>query len=223
MKMTGHMMYGTYDFDQKQKKHPWIPIHPESLKDPFNRHIHFVLTLSDKKRVALSDARKFAKVTLIDTAYHHSSEHLRDIGPEPLEKSFDLKKFRDRIELRSHRPIKEILLDQTIIAGIGNIYADESLWRAGIHPGKRMQDIPPAKTSLLFKAIKQTLARGIDLGGDSMSDYRNIHGERGKFQEHHRAYRKTGEKCSKKGCKGIIVRTVVAGRGTHFCNVHQKQ
>ncbi len=172
--------------------------------------------------MALCDSRKFAKVTLLDSVKLYTSTHLSDIGPEPLEKAFTLKVFVGRIHLRSNWKIKQALLDQSVVAGIGNIYADESLWRAGIHPAELVKNVPAPKIQQLFKAIKQTLSRGIDFGGDSMSDYRNIHGERGKFQEQHNAYRKTGQKCNKKGCGGTIVRIVIGTRGTHFCDTHQK-
>jgi formamidopyrimidine-DNA glycosylase len=105
---------------------------------------------------------------------------------------------------------------------VGNIYADESLWRAGINPASVVSKIPNKELKKLYVAIITTLSSGIDFGGDSMSDYRNIHGERGKLQEQHRAYRKTGTKCSKKGCEGKIIRTVLGGRSTHLCDVHQK-
>ena len=247
MKMTGHLLYGKYHFNTVQKaasgqeksvvankKESWTPIEPESLKDPFNRHIHFVLTFSNGKHLALSDMRKFAKVTMIETGkldvvdsnkksgHYSRSEHLKNIGPEPLEKSFTLKRFTERLNLREHGKIKQVLMDQSIIAGIGNIYADESLWRAGIHPLERVENIPLTKMKLLFTAIKKTLARGIDLGGDSMSDYRNIRGERGRFQEHHRAYRKTGERCERRGCGGTIQRVMIGARSAHFCGKHQK-
>lgn len=236
MKMTGHLLYGEYHFSQlkRQKNSVWIPISPQSLKDPFNRHIHFVITFNNGKRLALCDSRKFAKVTLIENdqnshdlknnshSHHLLSHHLKNIGPEPLEKSFTFEKFLARLKLKPTGKIKLVLLDQTIIAGIGNIYADESLWRAGIHPMEQVKDIPNRKLCELFKAIKQTLSKGIDFGGDSMSDYRNVHGEKGKFQENHRAYQKTGERCSKSSCKGTIRRIVVGGRGTHFCDMHQK-
>ncbi len=243
MKMTGHLMYGQYKFVGKK----WIPVSPESLKDPFNRYIHFVLTLqkggarkNDKNisYLALCDSRKFAKVTLIEPKigekigsqqnHHLTSSHLIDIGPEPLEKSFTFNKFVARLDLKPHWKIKQALMDQTVIAGIGNIYADESLWRAEIHPAEKVSHIKPVKIRALFDAIKQTLSRGIDFGGDSMSDYRNIHGERGKFQEQHHAYQKTGKKCDRRGingknnCTGTIVRIVVGTRGTHYCNKHQK-
>ncbi len=205
MKMTGHVLYGDYD-----------------REDPFNRHIRFIMKLSNGKTVELCDMRKFAKVTLLDTATMEETEHLRGIGPEPLEKNFTFKIFKERIFKKPQGKIKPVLLDQTIIAGIGNIYSDESLWRAGTHPEQPVKTIPEKKLKELYSAIRTTLAKGIDFGGDSMSDYRNIDGKPGKFQEQHRAYRKTGTACSKKGCKGKIMRIVVAGRGTHFCNMHQK-
>ena len=228
MKMTGHLLFGEFKFDPitlrkntvKNPK-PWIPILPESLKDPFNRHIHFVLTFSNGKRLALSDSRKFAKVTLIDAKTMHESKHLKDIGPEPLLKDFTLQKFKTRLFLRPKGKIKQVITDQKIVAGIGNIYADESLWRAGIHPLEQVHNITSVKLKGLFKAIKQTLSKGIDLGGDSMSDYRNIHGEKGQFQEQHHAYQKTGTKCAKRDCNGTITRIVISARSAHFCDKHQ--
>lgn len=219
LKMTGHLLYGKYIFHKKTSH--WNPIEPESLKDPFNKHIRFVLTLDKGKHLALCDTRRFAKVTLIDTDNIHSSIHLKKIGPEPLDNIFTFDSFMTRIGLRPNTKIKQVLLDQTIIAGIGNIYADESLWRAGIHPASIVKNIPESKTKLLFHAIRKTLKSGIDFGGDSMSDYRNILGEKGRFQEKHKVYRRKGNKCEKRGCKGIIKRLVIAGRGTHLCTEHQ--
>jgi formamidopyrimidine-DNA glycosylase len=158
---------------------------------------------------------------MIDTKSLHESNHLNDIGPEPLDQSFTFEKFASRLSLKAGGKIKQVLMDQSIIAGIGNIYADESLWCAGIHPATRVTQVYPAQMRSLFKAIKHTLSTGIDFGGDSMSDYRNIHGEKGEFQESHHAYKRRGSKCDKKGCGGTIVRIVLGGRGTHFCNKHQ--
>ncbi len=221
MKMTGHLLYGRYVFDSQATKDPWIPLEPDSLKDPYNRHVHFLISFSNKKHLALSDVRKFAKVTLINAASLHHSDHLKHIGPEPLEQSFTFNEFKKRVGLRPRGKIKQILMDQSIIAGIGNIYADESLWHAGIHPLQRVATIGTTKLMILFTAIKTTLARGIDFGGDSTSDYRNVDGNKGEFHEKHRAYQHTGEKCSKKECSGTIRRIMVGGRGTHYCDKHQ--
>jgi formamidopyrimidine-DNA glycosylase len=147
---------------------------------------------------------------------------LKDLGPEPLDKAFDFKIFESQINIRPYWKIKQALIDQSLIAGIGNIYADESLWRSGIHPAQKVNEISTLKLRQLFKAIKLTLSRGIDLGGDSMSDYRNIHGKRGKFQEQHTVYKRKGKNCLIDKCKGSIERIVIGGRSTHFCNTHQK-
>ena len=222
MKMTGHLLFGLYHFNNKNKSDPWEPIEPEDLKDPFNRRVRMVITFNNKKHLTLSDTRKFAKVTLLGEQGLNDSIHLKDLGPEPLEETFTFPHFVSNINKRPNTKIKQVLMDQTLIAGIGNIYADESLWRANIHPETRVSKIKEKTLRELFKAIKLTLSKGINLGGDSMSDYRNVQGKKGNFQEEHRAYQRTGEKCSKKGCKGKICRIVVAGRATHFCNVHQK-
>jgi formamidopyrimidine-DNA glycosylase len=222
MKMTGHLLYGVYSFDNKALRDPWVPVRPEMLKDPFNRRVHFLISFDNDHHLALSDMRKFAKVTLVDSQKLEASLHLGGIGPEPLEKDFTYDRFVSRINIRPQGKIKQVLMDQKILAGIGNIYADESLWRAGINPLERVTTISGRKLKELFEAIQQTLARGIDFGGDSTSDYRNVYGEKGKFHESHRAYRRTGAPCEKKGCKGKIVRIVLGGRGTHFCDTHQK-
>jgi formamidopyrimidine-DNA glycosylase len=238
MKMTGHMMLGQYEFNSKgHGKHgdKWIPHAnaPQALHDPFNRFIRLVFTLSKRKHLVLSDMRKFAKVTLIETksvrVSAEQSEHLTGLGPEPLEPTFTFDTFVEQLQLKTNGKIKPTLMDQTIIAGIGNIYADESLWRAGIHPEERVKNLlgktagkNTTKLKSLYKSIRATLLRGIDFGGDSMSDYRDIYGERGKFQEQHGAYQKTGTRCTRPGCTGTILRKVIDGRSSHFCSLHQK-
>jgi len=221
MKMTGHVMYGNYVFDPKLKRDPWSAKEEGPLSDSFNKFIHLVFTLSSKKQLVLSDMRKFAKVTLIETKNLDSSPHLKEIGPEPLTKEFTYAVFKNQILKRPTGRIKTVLMDQSLIAGIGNIYSDEALWLTALHPEERVKNIPEEKLKLLFKSAKAVLLKGIDFGGDSTSDYRNIHGERGKFQGKHNAYRLTGKPCKKKD-GGTIVRKVVGGRSAHFCNVHQK-
>lgn len=221
MKMTGHLLYGEYE--KKSKKEEWEPKDKNSaLYDPFNQHIRLVFSLSNGKHLVLSDMRRFAKVTLIATKKLSLSPHLSHLGQEPLHKDFGAKDFKSKILKRPNAKIKQVLLDQTLVVGIGNIYSDEALWRANIHPERKVKDITNKEWVRLFEATKKVLKSGIDFGGDSMSDYRNILGERGKFQEKHNAYRRTGKPCSKKGCGGTIVRKIVGGRSSHFCNTHQK-
>jgi formamidopyrimidine-DNA glycosylase len=113
-------------------------------------------------------------------------------------------------------------MDQSLIAGIGNIYSDEMLWAASIHPLSKPAKVPEKSLKKLYEEMKKVLEKGIDFGGDSMSDYRNIHGVRGKFQNEHNVYQLKGEKCRKIGCGGTIERIKVGGRSGHFCPKHQK-
>jgi formamidopyrimidine-DNA glycosylase len=144
-----------------------------------------------------------------------------ELGPEPLESDFTFQKFQSQILKKPNGKIKMILMDQKIIAGIGNIYSDEMLWLSYIHPESQPKNIPNKNLKNLYLAMKKVLSKGIKFGGDSMSDYRNIDGERGSFQHHQNVYQKKNEKCGKKNCQGVIERKIVGARSTHFCNKHQ--
>lgn len=201
MKMTGYYFYNP----------------PEDAK-----HIRLTFSFADGTKLSLSDLRRFAKVTVIKTEQLHDSLHLKDLGPEPLESSFDYPAFKARLLTRPKGKIKQVLMDPQVVAGIGNIYSDEILWRASVHPLSIVAKIPEANLKLAFKAAKETLAKGIRFGGDSTSDYLNIEGKPGRFQAHHRAYQMHKKKCLKKGCPGTLERLAVGGRSAHFCPVHQK-
>lgn len=200
MKMTGHFVYDR----------------------PATRFVRLDFKLDNGKHLALSDMRKFAKVTLVKTSELEKSLHLKHLGPEPLEKVFKFEVFKSQVLKRPKGKIKQVLMDQSLIAGVGNIYSDEILWRSGVHPLSHPGRIPEQNLRAMFKAIKETLRKGIDFGGDSMSDYRNIKGEKGSFQNHHHAYQKHKSKCEKKGCSGVLEKIRIGGRSAHFCSVHQK-
>lgn len=230
MKMTGHLLYGKYinpslrpPLTKGRVGVGWIPQDIKSpLGDPFNRFVHIIFNFTNGKSLAFSDARKFGKMTLVDTYKIHESKHLNNIGPEPLEKQFTIENFKSKIIKKSKGKIKTVLMDQSIIAGIGNIYSDEILWKAGVHPEKRVLKIKETEIKKIFKAMKEILKKGIYFGGDSMSDYRNIDGLPGQFQLKHKAYKRNGKRCEKKGCFGIIEKKKINGRSAHFCPVHQK-
>jgi len=218
MKMTGHLLYGKF----KLKKGRWAPDEEGPLNDPYNRFIHFVFSLSNGKHLAFSDVRKFGKIALLDTALLDTSPHLALLGPEPLQRNFTLAKFKERLRARPSGRIKQVLMDQTVIAGIGNIYSDEMLFLASIHPEERVSILRDSDFKTLYNAMRRVLLNGIDFGGDSTSDYRNIYGESGAFHERHRAYRRTGKPCVIRACKGTILRKKVGGRSAHYCGIHQK-
>lgn len=220
MKMTGHLLYGTYTFDTKTNT--WIP-HPseknEALRDPFNRFLHTVFILKNGKHLALSDVRKFAKVSLLTKQELEKVKN--EFGPEPLEKGFTFTVFTERLLKKPTKKIKTALLDQSLIAGIGNIYSDEALWLSAIHPTRLVSSLTEKERKKLFDAIQIVLTKGIDFGGDSTSDYRDISGKPGKFQKAHEVYRQAGTTCSRKKCTGIIERTTIENRGCYLCPIHQ--
>ena len=218
MKMTGHLMVGRWKLEGRS----WKPKNKTGpLHDPYNRFIHVVFTLSNGKQLVFCDSRKFGTIAVQKSSTLHT-ERLAHIGPEPLEKTFTENNFKERILISKTRAIKTVLMDQSIIAGIGNIYSDEMLHLSHIKPTRTSKSLKKNEIPLLFKSMKKVLSSGIDFGGDSMSDYRNIDGARGKFQEKHLVYLRNGEKCKAKGCRGIIKKQKVGGRSAHFCPVCQK-
>lgn len=216
MKMTGHLLYGKYFW----QKGSWKSDN-KLLSDPFNRFIHLLFTLSNGKHLAFSDMRKFAKVTLFESHKKDEIVDLNTLGPEPIP-NLSLILFKKQIFKKPTGKIKMVLMDQSILVGVGNIYSDEILWSAGIHPERKIKSLKDDEIKNIWRATTKILKDSIKMGGDSMSDYRNIYGEKGKFQEFHRAYKRTKERCVKKNCKGIILRKIIGGRSSHFCGIHQK-
>ena len=212
MKMTGHILYGAYMHDTQTNTWSVSPQEKNSaLRDPHNRFVHFVFILNNQKQLVFCDSRKFGKITIIKTTELATSKHTRNLGPEILEKNFDVKKFTMQLIKKRNGKIKTILMDQTLLSGIGNIYPDSTVSK-----------LPQKDLKNLFVAIKEVLTKGIDFGGDSMSDYRRIDGTRGEFQNNHNAYRLIHQTCKKPRCFGVIIKKVIGGRSAHFCNKHQK-
>jgi len=209
-KMTGHLLVGNW----KIKKGKWISLKKGPLEDPMNRFLHLIFWLDNGKQLALSDLRKFAKVELQKIEKLKKSKSFQKLGYEPLSKDFTFKKFKEVIKGKKGR-IKQILMDQTVIAGIGNIYSDEILWRAKIHPFKDVLKLKEKELKELYKNIRKVLKKAIELQGESISDYRTPTGEKGRFDKLRKVYRREGEKCSR--CGATIKRVKLGGRSAHFC------
>lgn len=216
MKMTGHLLYGNYVWDGKK----WKSNDP-LLSDPFNKFIHLIFALSNGKYLAFSDMRKFAKVLMLETDKKHLHIDLAGLGPEPLE-NLTKNILKKQLLSKPSGDIKTVLMDQTVLAGIGNIYSDEILWESDVHPERKPKSLTEKELEKIWKSTVLILKHSISMGGDSMSDYRNVYGEKGKFQNAHKVYRRTKENCLKKGCKGTILRKIIGGRSSHFCSIHQK-
>jgi len=214
-KMTGHLMYGKW----VKNKNRWKSVIPGPMRDdPENRFIHLLFFLSNGRNLGLCDMRKFASVIVLPE--NIIKEKLEKIGPEPFDKNFNLKKFSEIIK-RKEGKIKTVLMDQSVIAGIGNIYSDEILWAAGVHPLKIASKLKEDEVKKIYRAIKPVLEKAIKARGSSYIDYRDAEGKKGKYQEMQNAYGLKGKKCKKRECDGIIEKIVVGGRGAHFCPKHQ--
>lgn len=212
-KMTGHLLYGTWNI----KNGKWVPSEKGPLSNPYNRFLHLVFFLDNGKMMALSDARKFAKVELWKT--EELEKELEKIGPEPLDNSFTFDKFKRLFKNKNGR-IKQVIMNPEIIAGIGNIYASEALWQAKIHPEKSVAKLSDKELKSLYHAIKKVLELGVKLGGESFSDYRKPDGTKGDFDTERKAYKRENQKCHR--CGSIIKRIKFAGRSAFFCPTCQQ-
>lgn len=180
-----------------------------------DKHTQVVLDLDSGERLFYRDARKFGRIWLVNDV----TPVLAKLGPEPLDDQFMVDNLAQRLAGR-HAAIKALLLDQSIVAGVGNIYADEALFRAGLHPLRPGGSLHPDELVRLHAAIRAVLAAGIagagsSLGGSNIQNYRRPGGQPGNFQEEHRVFQRTGQPCVV--CGAPIVRIVVAQRSSHFC------
>lgn len=214
-KMTGHLLFGKWRLKQKK----WTPLFKDSiLNDPINRFLHLMFWLSNGMQLALSDLRKFAKVELWDKKEFLSSTEFKSWGPEPLEKNFIFEKFKKILPRKGK--IKQVLMDPKVIAGIGNIYADEILWDAKVHPLCDVSQLKNSQLKKIYQAIREILSKAIKLGGTSISDFRKLSGEKGFFGNERKVYRREKEKCYR--CKTLIERIKIGGRSSCFCPKCQK-
>jgi formamidopyrimidine-DNA glycosylase len=214
-KLTGHLLFGIW----KKEGGIWkSKIEGPLAEDPMNGFLHLIFFFKDGWQLALSDLRKFAKVEILTK--EELEKEMEKLGPEPLDKDFTFEKFKERILKKKKGKIKQVLMDQEVIAGIGNIYSDEILWKAKIHPFKRVGKLSEEELKKIYKAMKEILPKAIEVGGESISDYRRPSGEKGGFDLLRKVYRREGEKCFRCGAK--IKRVKLGQRSAHFCPVCQK-
>lgn len=210
MKMTGHLLVGTW----QEKNGVWVSVEKGSFEEKINGFLHLVFFLNNGQMIALSDYRKFAKAELWKTNELLQSKEFLSWGPEPLEKSFTVAVFKEALRHKSGK-IKQVLMVPEVVAGIGNIYSSEALWWAKIHPEKRASKLDNKELKVLYNAIKKVLTKGIELGGESFADYRNVEGKKGHFGTERMVYKREKEPCGR--CKTLIVRKKFGGRSAFFC------
>ncbi|MFC6464588.1 DNA-formamidopyrimidine glycosylase [Marinilactibacillus sp. GCM10026970] len=186
----------------------------ESNDVPISKHTHVIFELEDGRELRYLDVRKFGRISLIprDTELAHAS--IAKLGPEPVRETLVLETFKNQL-LKRKKTIKATLLDQTVIAGIGNIYADEILFEAKIHPARMANTLIERELITLYEAILLVMGKAVKAGGTTIRTYQNAFGETGSYQSFLNVYGKKGQSCPR--CGTTIEKTKVAQRGTHYC------
>ncbi|MDI6821054.1 MAG: bifunctional DNA-formamidopyrimidine glycosylase/DNA-(apurinic or apyrimidinic site) lyase [Patescibacteria group bacterium] len=235
-KLSGHLMVGKWryfpkGFEASNSKlniawqgQKWIPVNKSSpIAEPINRFIRLIFFLSDGNMIALSDLRRFAKVLCGSKEKILNLPEIKNLGPEPLVPKFTFEKFKELLNpLAGGKKgrIKQVLMDQNFISGIGNIYADEILWAAMIHPLTRIEKLSEKDFQNIFKAIKKILSKALKLRGTSIHDYRDVSGEKGSYGNELLVYQREGESC--KRCNAKVKRIKINNRSAHYCSKCQK-
>jgi formamidopyrimidine-DNA glycosylase len=208
--MSGRMLVSGAPLGQFHHPHPA----PE-------KHDHVVLTMDGGARITFNDARRFGAMDLVATERAEQHPLLAGLGPEPFGNSFDEAYLVARLKGRN-TPVKSALLDQRVVAGLGNIYVCETLYRAGIHPARKAGRLSAARVAGLVPLIRQVLAEAIEAGGSSLRDYRQADGELGYFQHSFHVYDREAQPCRTLGCAGTVQRIVQSGRSSFFCPLCQR-
>jgi formamidopyrimidine-DNA glycosylase len=215
LKMTGQLVFNSA-VEHFGAGHP----NDSLINDLPDKSTRVTLTFVDGSRLFFNDQRKFGWMRLMPTTEVMNLDFFLKVGPEPLADDFTGTDFVQRMGKRPNSNIKAVLLDQTVIAGIGNIYADESLWGAKIHPTTLVKSLSDDQLKILYAELQYVLRLAIEKGGSSDRNYVNAEGKRGSYLSFARVFRREGQPCPR--CGTIIVKTKVAGRGTHTCPTCQK-
>ena len=213
LKMTGQLVF--------RGKERFGAGHPNDslVGDLPDRSTRIEVAFLGDEKLFFNDQRKFGWMKLYPTPEVSNIDFMQKVGPEPLEDSFTSKEFIPRIRRRQNTTIKAAILDQTVLAGVGNIYADESLWGAKIHPATRVKDVSDERLARLLEEIKYVMNLSIEKGGSTDRNYVNAEGKKGSYIDFARVFRKEGSACPR--CGTTIEKTRVAGRGTHYCPICQ--
>ena len=208
--MSGRMIISAPD-KAKDMVGDFHQLHPA-----LEKHDHVVIDMDNGARITFNDARRFGAMDLLETKTAEQHKLLASIGPEPLGNNFDESYFVATLKGKN-TPIKSALLDQRIVAGLGNIYVCEALWRTGISPLSKAGKLSKARAASLVPAIRAVLNDAIAAGGSSLKDYRQADGELGYFQHSFAAYGRENEPCKTPDCIGLIKRVVQSGRSSFYC------
>lgn len=209
LKMTGQLVYrGDENFGAGHPNDSLIGKLPD-------KSTRVTIDFDDKSQLFFNDQRKFGWMRLLPTIEVPNIDFMRKVGPEPLEESFTDKILYDRLQRRKNSCVKAALLDQTVLAGIGNIYADEALWGAKIHPETKVGQLSELQIKKLYTEIVNVLRLSIEKGGSTDRNYVNAEGKKGSYIEFAKIFRREDMPCPR--CSTIVIKIRVVGRGTHLC------
>lgn len=217
--MTGQLTY-RHRSGRTDKARLFHETAPGKRGTILDEHIHFQIRFQDGADLFFRDVRKFGKIYLLDKKVSLQKEFFTQMGLEPFSAEYRLDAFLEKMKNRNLR-IKSLLLDQGFVAGIGNIYADEALFEARIHPARRLRYVRKYEKIRLFEVIPEVLEKGITFGGTTLRDYVKSDGEQGAHQHHLNVYGRRGEPC--RLCSTPIEKIVLSQRGTHYCPSCQKR
>jgi formamidopyrimidine-DNA glycosylase len=220
LRMTGHLLIRTAPHAQGYWNEKGL--NEFFSDDPYIRHA-WKLSAREGKIIllAFSDIRKFGTIDLVPSVDLEKWEKERKLGIEPLSREFTLAKLKGIVSCRN-TPVKLLILDQGKISGIGNIYASEILFDAGIMPDRKAGELHEKEIKALFASIKKILKLAVEQRGTTIGDYRDADGQKGSFQNYLKVYGRKGGKCLRKNCSGIVKRTVLGQRGTFYCDNCQR-
>lgn len=234
LKMTGQLVYvgsiyshrhsirsqeseGTAESDGEQEKERFGAGHPTAslVGELPDRSTRVIIGFGDGSHLYFNDQRKFGWIKLLPSIELPNIDFMKKVGPEPLEADFTWQEFAERFKRRAKTSIKAALLDQTVVAGVGNIYADESLWGAKIHPKRFVWTITSDEFHALYNELRSVMNTAIEKGGSTDKNYVNAEGKRGSYLSFAHVFRREGKPCPR--CGTIIIKFKAAGRGTHIC------
>lgn len=217
LKMTGQLVFTADNHKSLSHETRFGAGHPnESLIGELpDKSTRVTITFNGDSHLYFNDQRKFGWVKLLPTELVDAEAFMQKVGPEPLDSAFTDVLFVERMRRRENTAVKAVLLDQTVLAGVGNIYADESLWGAKLHPTKPIKEMTDKELKQLHRELIFVLRLAIEKGGSTDKNYVNAEGKKGSYIDFARVFRREGLPCSR--CKTIIEKSRVAGRGTHTC------
>ena len=213
-------MTGKFIFVNKDKKFK-TSFYYDLDQNKDKKHDRIIFFLQDKKKLIYNDVRKFGFFKFLEKDKYESNAHLINLGPEPLKKNFNLNYLKNYVYKRN-RSIKNILMDQKCVSGLGNIYVNEILFFSGVKPSRKVKSLKDFELKNIVKNTKKILRNSIKLGGSSIKDFSSDDGKRGKFQQYFSVYGREGKNCSNADCNKVVFRTVISNRATFFCKKCQK-